>query len=101
MSSKLPKFVPPSPFVPFIRRFTDERARDLSETIALYDEVRAAHAKSIWSKGDPVERVNAYIVEQLAEIVALPSSVILAQAFDRCQQAVLALETAIFSSPEI
>ena len=63
--------------------------------------MRAAHAKSIWSKDDAVERVNSFIVEQLAEIVSLPSSAALAQAFDRCQQAVLALETAIFASHEI
>ena len=43
--------------------------------------------------GDAIERVNAYVVEQLAEIVTLPSSHTIAQAFDRCQQRVLALET--------
>ena len=101
MSSKLPKYVPPSPFVPFIRRFTDERARDLADTIALYNEVRAAHAKTVWAKDDAVERVNSFVVEQLAEIVTLPSSLPIAQAFDRCQQSILALETTIFSSRAI
>jgi hypothetical protein len=93
--------VPPSPYVPFIRRFTDERARDLADTIALYNEVRAAHAKSVWAKDDAVERVSSYIVEQLGEIVALPSSPALAQALDRCQMGLLALETTIFSAPQI
>jgi hypothetical protein len=37
----------PSVYTPFLRRFTDEPARDLSETIALYDEVRRAHANSV------------------------------------------------------
>ena len=101
MSSNLPSYTPPSPFVPFLRRFTDERARDLDDTRALYAEVRAAHARSIWARDDAVERVNAFIVEQLTEIVTLPSSLPLAQAFDRCQQAVLALETAIFSVPHV
>lgn len=101
MSSKLPKYVPPSPFVPFIRRFTDERARDLADTIALYSEVRAAHVESVWAKEDAVERVNSFIVERLGEIVPLPSSLVLAEALDRCQKDLLALETTIFSSKAI
>ena len=34
---------PYSVYTPFLRRFTDEPARELSETIALYQEVRRAH----------------------------------------------------------
>jgi hypothetical protein len=101
LSSSLPKFVPPSPFTPFLRRFTDERARDLSDTIALYNEVRAAHRASVWSKDDAIERVHGYIVERIAEIVDLPASPSLLAALDRCQKALLALETTIFSSPQI
>lgn len=101
MSSKLPRYVPPSPFTPFIRRFTDERARDLSETIELYDEVRAAHVDSMWAHPDIVARVNALIAERVGETVDLPASSTLLGALDRCQQAILTLETAIFSFPEI
>lgn len=101
MSSSLPPFVPPSPFRPFLRRFTDERARDLADTIALYNKVRAAHQASVWGKEDAIERVHTYIVERVTEITELPSSTALLQAFDRCQKEVLALETTIFSSPEI
>ncbi len=36
----------PSVFTPFARRFTDERARDLSDTKELYARVRAMHLRS-------------------------------------------------------
>ncbi|WP_271591328.1 ATP-binding protein [Bradyrhizobium sp. CCBAU 65884] len=101
MSSKLPKYTPPSPFTPFLRRFTDERARDLAETIALYNEVRAAHFGSMWGHEDSIARVNTYIAQQVGEMIDLPSSTELLKALDRCQQEVLTLETTIFSFPEI
>ncbi|MEY9470837.1 hypothetical protein ABH992_003236 [Bradyrhizobium yuanmingense] len=101
MSSKLPKYIPPSPFTPFLRRFTDERARELSETIALYNEVHAAHFGSMWAREDSIARVNTYIAEQVGEIIELPTSITLVKALDRCQEAVLALETTVFSFPEI
>lgn len=101
MSSKLPPYVPPSPFRPFLRRFTDERARDLADTIALYNQVRAAHKASIWGKDDAVERVHSHVVDRVKEIVDLPTSSALLEALDRCQKELLALETTIFSSPEI
>ena len=74
LSSKLPKYMPPSPFTPFLRRFTDERARDLSETIALYNEVRAGHLGSLWADHQAIERINTLIAERVAEIVDLPGS---------------------------
>jgi hypothetical protein len=101
LSSKLPKYTPPSPFTPFIRRFTDERARDLSETIALYNEVRATHFASIWAHLQAIEHINTLIAERVGEIVDLPRSSRLLKALDRCQQEVLALETTIFSFPEV
>lgn len=100
MSSKFPIYAPPSPFTPFLRRFTDERARDLSETIALYDEVRTSYFASIWAHQDAIERVNTFIAERVGEIVDLPTSSVLLKALDRCQHEVLALETTIFSFPE-
>lgn len=101
MSSKLPPYQPPSPFIPFLRRFTDERARDLSETKALYEEVRAAHSASLWSKEDAIERVNGFVADWIGKVVGLPESKVILEAFDRCQKAVLALETTIFKSPNI
>jgi len=94
-------FARPSVFTPFLRRFTDERARDLSDTITLYTEVRAAHQASPWSRDDAIESVSSIVVEALTEAVEIPDCRRLAEALDRCQQAVLALETTIFSSPEV
>ncbi|WLB18873.1 ATP-binding protein [Bradyrhizobium japonicum] len=101
MSSKLPKYVPPSPFTPFLRRFTDERARDLAETIGLYNEVRNTYVGSLWANPQAIEHVNTLIAERVGEAVDLPNSSTLLNALDRCQQEILALETAIFAFPEI
>ena len=101
MSSKLPPYQAPSPFTPFLRRFTDERARDLSETKALYNEVRTAHLASLWSHQDAIDRVNSFVVDWVGKVVSLPESTTIGEALDRCQKAVLALETTIFESPKI
>jgi hypothetical protein len=101
LSSNLPPYQPPSPFIPFLRRFTDERARDLSETRALYEEVRAAHLASHWSKEDAIDRVNSVVAEWVSKVVDLPESTVILAALDRCQKEVLALETTIFTNPEI
>lgn len=45
-----------SAFTPFLRRFTDERARDLDDTKQLYREVRALHLASPYCADDAVLR---------------------------------------------
>ena len=101
MSSRLPPYHPPSPFIPFLRRFTDERARDLTDTIALYNKVRTTYQASIWAKQDAIQRIHTCLVERVAGTVDLPNCKSLMNAFDQCQLEMLALETTIFSSPEI
>ena len=102
MSSKLPPYQPPSPFIPFLRRFTDERARDLADTIALYNEVRAAHLASPWSNEQAIDNINTFLAEHIAETVGeLPSCQAFLRGLDRCQTAILGLETTIFSFPEV
>jgi hypothetical protein len=95
------EYTPPPVFTPFLRRFTDERARDLSETVALYREVRSARAGSIWAQRDAIERVSDAIAQAIGDVVELPESLSICEALDRCQQRVLAQETTIFSFPEI
>src|SRR5437868_1298914 len=90
-----------SVFTPFLRRFTDERARDLRDTIALYNEVHAAHRASIWSKDDAVKRASTFIAERVGETVELPTSLPVLTALDRCSEAVLRLETTLFTFPDI
>ncbi|MGY4282718.1 hypothetical protein ACVWXO_001938 [Bradyrhizobium sp. LM2.7] len=101
MSSKLPKYQRPSAFTPFLRRFTDERARELSDTITLYDQVRAAHCGSMWAQEESIARANAYVAEQVGEIIERPAPTTVMKALDRCQEQILALETTIFSWPEM
>jgi hypothetical protein len=101
LSSSLPPYVPPSPYVPFLRRFTDERARDLADTIALYNDVRGEYLASPWAQEDAVERIGDHLVECVAAEVDLPAHAPLLQALDRCQLELLRLETTIFSCPQV
>ena len=101
MSSSLPPYQPPSPFIPFLRRFTDERARDLSETITLYNEVRTTHLASIWSKGTIIDHVNSVVAENASNIVDLPNAPLLLQALDKCLTAVLQSETTLFKTAQV
>ncbi len=101
LSSRLPKYSPPSVFSPFLRRFTDEKARDLAETIALYRAVQNSYSASVWAAPDIVDRVHAHCVDVVSELVELPNYGPLMQAFDRCQKALIEQETTIFSFPEI
>jgi hypothetical protein len=90
-----------SVFTPFVRRFTDEIARDLSDTQALYQNVRASHVASPFSSPDIVDRIHGAIAHEVGEIVNLPSYLPLIQAFDAAQRALLLRETTIFSMPDI
>ena len=93
--------LPPSVYTPFLRRFTDEPARDLADTIALYHEVQRTHADSVWAQEDIVERINARCVEVITKLIDLPNSARLLEALDKCQKAIIAQETTIISFPEI
>jgi len=97
------KWQPPKPsaFTPFFRRFTDERARDLADTKALYAEVRAAYGASPWAEYGAFDRIHNTIVEAVIDDVGdLPESHAFAFALDTCQTAVLELETTLFQSAE-
>jgi hypothetical protein len=101
LSSSLPGPLRPSAYTPFLRRFTDERARDLSDTIALYNRVRNRFQNSVWSLDDAIERVSNHIATCVLEQVSLPEITEAAAALDRCQTNVLELETTIFTCPAI
>lgn len=101
MSSKLPKYIRPSPYTPFLRRFTDERALDLAETQGLYQRVRTAFQASIWSNPETLAHVSVHALRRMAEVVDLPDSEPILDALVHCQNAVLELETTIFGFPEI
>jgi hypothetical protein len=94
-------FSRPSAYTPFLRRFTDEAARDLADTVAHYREVRQAHQTSAWSRSDIVDQISGKCVEILKQLVAFPEYPAVLQALDRCQTAVVGLERTIISFPEI
>jgi hypothetical protein len=91
----------PSVYTPFLRRFTDEPARELSETIALYREVRLAHERSAFAQEGIVDRINRHCASVVQEAVTVPRYRPLAEALDRCQSALIGQETTIVSFPEI
>lgn len=91
---------PPSPYRPFLRRFTDERAADLAETQALFERVRRAHANSKWSDGTALHEIYEAAVDNIIARVQLPPSQV-ASAFDKCIQEVLQLETTLFTTATV
>lgn len=92
---------PPDVFTPFVRRFTDEHARSLKDTRKLFSRVTAAHRASRWGREGAIEVVSNAIVESVCETIELPDYTPLAETLDTCQLELLALETTIFSTPEV
>ena len=84
-------------FTPFLRRFTDERARSTAETRALFKRVTAAHRASQWGCEDALDRTTAAVIEAVAERVDLPEYEPLSDAIVASVQELLALETTIFT----
>lgn len=91
----------PSTYTPFVRRFTDERARDLSDTIDLYNRVTAQFRASDWADDNKIVEVSDYIAQTVIESVEMPHSHELAAALDTVQREILALEETIFTTPDI
>ncbi len=86
----------PSAFTPFFRRFTDERARDLDDTKALYARVRARHRASIYGRDD-IRTVFGGNIYATCSGVSEPLVPVFARAID----ALLSLERPIFECPDI
>jgi Type IV secretion-system coupling protein DNA-binding domain len=91
----------PAVYTPFLRRFTDEPARELSETIQLYNTVRAAHLASRWSHPDIRQTVYIEIAEYVEDNIGLPENRAVLHALGRCTLGLMDQETTIFSFPEI
>ncbi len=99
MKSKRPPFRPASVFTPFFRRFTDEHARELADTLALYREVRRAHASSPWAQSDAIDRLSETVLRDVTSTTDLPKAAVVLDALCKCLKDVLAQETAIFCFP--
>lgn len=90
-----------SVYTPFLRRFTDEPARELSETITLYREVRHAHENSSFAQKDIVDLINRHCAGLVQKAVTVPDYLPLGEALDGCQSALIAQENTIVSFPDI
>ena len=62
----------PTVFTPFLRRFTDEKTRDIAETKRLFLEITARHRATRWSKGEAVEDLAEYLFGGINEPVPEP-----------------------------
>ena len=93
----MPIDITPSAFTPFLRRFTDEKARDLDDTRALYQRVRALHKASLAGEAYALQRVADAIYHRFEDRVPEGLSDIFYGAL--CE--ILALERTIFVFPEV
>jgi hypothetical protein len=84
-----------------LRRFTDEIARDLTDTRALYNSVRAAHLASPFSQPDIIDRIHSALATDIKSLVTLPDSLPVLEAMDTAIDAILAQETTIFALPSL
>ena len=90
-----------SPFRPFLRRFSNERAHDLAETKALYEKVCAAYRATEWANPEITGKLSDFIATAVLETVKPITYQALAEALDRCQRELLALEAILFEAPNI
>ena len=87
----------PSTFTPFLRRFTDERARDLADLRALYHQVRTRHYASPYCDEKAVYTVGTDLYGKYADL--FPDDVLNPLAGLLCE--ITRLEKPIFEFPEI
>jgi len=87
----------PSAFTPFLRRFTDERARDLQDTQQLYYRVRGLHQASGFAKLDADFELGSDIYARIHTLVPDPARSAFCEVIDR----ILKLERCLFEFPEI
>jgi len=89
-------FGKPSAFTPFLRRFTDERARDLRDTEELYERVRRLHRASSYSEEDAQAEFGTAVYAECQ-----PLSEPLQAAFIQAIDAVIRYEKPIFEFPKV
>lgn len=89
----------PHVWTPFLRRFTDERATDLNNTIALHMEVSGQWRASFWAKHDALDATALHIFNKLDGFRPIPEFI--REKIHDAIKALLALETQIFATPEI
>lgn len=91
----------PAVWTGFLRRFTDERALDLQETMRLQREVHSAWKRTIWADPNAPVGLANYVFEFIGKHENLPDSPPLRDALLSAITRVLERETAIFASADI
>jgi len=86
----------PSAFTPFLRRFTDEKARDIRDTEELHRRVRALHRASRFSSDAGEIELGGAIWGACSQAVSVPLEVAFLETIHR----LLRLERPIFEFPE-
>ena len=88
-------------WTPFLRRFTNERARELAESKRLYERVRARHSASRWANyQEAVFGVSHSILEWAAEHAEVDTQSPLFDPLLQAQLDVLEAERVIFGFPD-
>jgi hypothetical protein len=86
----------PSAFTPFFRRFTDEKARDLDETKALYARVKQLHLASTYKDFEGRIAIGTDVYVQFRDQV--PQAIL--PIFTQCMDEILQMESPIFQLPQ-
>jgi hypothetical protein len=87
----------PSVFTPFLRRFTDERARDLQGLRALYNNVRVLHGNSKYANDEARIALGTPIYSTFIDDVPEPLVTSFCNTLDRF----IRMETTILDFPDI
>ena len=95
------KWKPPRPsaYTPFLRRFTDERGRELADSRKLFKEVSAQFADSGWADKSAVRLLYADLIGQVKEHGGIPES--LDEAFNKLHISLIADENVFFPVEEV
>jgi hypothetical protein len=85
---------PPSVFTPFLRRFTDEKSRDIADTRKLLREITARHSETNFAEDGLIPKVAGGLLDEIEDEVPL----ILREAAHHLIVQLMELEKPIFSS---
>lgn len=95
------KWQPPRPsaYTPFLRRFTNERARELTDSRYLFEEVSARYKASGWSDQSAIFTLLSDLSIRVDELGGIPDSI--ENPFTQFSTALLSLESALFPIEEV
>ncbi|MCU7866442.1 MAG: hypothetical protein KZQ92_21010 [Candidatus Thiodiazotropha sp. (ex Lucinoma borealis)] len=95
------KWQPPRPsaYTPFLRRFTDERARELTDSKRLFEEVTGRYSRSGWGDQSAIRFLFSSLHSKVEELGGIPSA--LTDPFTSLSTGLLSLESVLFPIEEV